>query len=203
MVLFLCTATMPCDNICLSTSSGLCHFYGLCTLSSGFNRFCLCTSSLEESLRRYTHYFERFRCHDQGQRVACDETMQILKRKMVVLQKEFGHAEGLEFLEDAIRQIIDCRRMLKWSFAFGYFSFAEPSARKDLFEFHQGMLEQHLDTLQELTEQLEPKTFTTGGTRAARLERLENFKTKLIDLTRVVGGFFRQIGDVFEHEMGS
>lgn len=44
-----------------------------------------------------------------------------------------------DFLENAVRQIIECRRFLKWSYAFAYFANWKPSLQsKLLFEDHQG-----------------------------------------------------------------
>ena len=47
----------------------------------------------------------------------------------------------LKFVTDAWSQVVDCRRMLKWTYAFGYYRFAEQSAaskpQQEFFEFNQ------------------------------------------------------------------
>ncbi len=47
----------------------------------------------------------------------------------------------LKFVTDAWAQVVDCRRMLKWTYAFGYYRFAEQSAatkpQQEFFEFNQ------------------------------------------------------------------
>lgn len=47
----------------------------------------------------------------------------------------------LKFVTDAWYQVVDCRRMLKWTYAFGYYRFAEDSAtnksQQEFFEFNQ------------------------------------------------------------------
>ena len=66
----------------------------------------------------------------------------------------------LKFVTDAWSQVVDCRRMLKWTYAFGYYRFAEDSAtnkpQQEFFEFNQvqmpnmhlcGMLHAHFTCL--------------------------------------------------------
>ena len=47
----------------------------------------------------------------------------------------------LKFVTDAWYQVVDCRRMLKWTYAFGYYRFADDSAtnkpQQEFFEFNQ------------------------------------------------------------------
>lgn len=47
----------------------------------------------------------------------------------------------LKFVTDAWSQVVDCRRMLKWTYAFGYYRFADDSApnkpQQEFFEFNQ------------------------------------------------------------------
>jgi ariadne-1 len=49
-----------------------------------------------------------------------------------------------------ILQVIECRRILKWTYAYGYYSFADEeddamSQRRHFFEFLQGDAERILD----------------------------------------------------------
>ena len=47
----------------------------------------------------------------------------------------------LKFVSDAWAQVVDCRRMLKWTYAFGYYRFADQTAaskpQQEFFEFNQ------------------------------------------------------------------
>ncbi|PHJ25898.1 ariadne family protein [Cystoisospora suis] len=153
----------------------------------------------EESLERYAHYFERYGAHSHGQRVASERQIaQMLKHMRALSQRTLRDVSEVEFLENAVKQIVECRRMLKWSYAFGFFAEWPEAHRKDLFEYHQGQLERSLDLLQEKTETFDPDDFLEGGEDG--LHRLQIFKAELIDLTRVIGGFFRNICTVFEDE---
>lgn len=121
----------------------------------------------------------------------------MLKHMRALSQRTLRDVSEVEFLENAVKQIVECRRMLKWSYAFGFFAEWPEPHRKDLFEYHQGQLERSLDILQEKTETFDPEDFLEGEDC---VHRLQVFKAELIDLTRVIGGFFRNISTVFEDE---
>ncbi|KAL8455398.1 hypothetical protein Emag_000782 [Eimeria magna] len=107
----------------------------------------------------------------------------------------FGANFDWDFLESGWLQVIECRRMLKWSYAFAYFAEFPESRQKHLFEFHQGQLERNLDILQEKLE-----TFDATDYLDKDVSELLSFKIQLVDLTSVVRGFFAKIFDVFEDE---
>ncbi|CDJ32882.1 IBR domain-containing protein, putative [Eimeria mitis] len=100
-----------------------------------------------------------------------------------------------DFLEKGWLQVVECRRMLKWSYAFAFFAEFPESRQKHLFEFHQGQLERNLDLLQERLETFEPKAYVDRDPAD-----LIAFKMQMLDLTAVVRGFFAKICDVFEDE---
>lgn len=57
----------------------------------------------------------------------------------------------VQFLRQAVEQVIDCRRVLKYTYALGYF-LQDGSPEKHLFEHQQEMLEKNTERLQEFTE---------------------------------------------------
>jgi len=57
----------------------------------------------------------------------------------------------VEFLRQAVEQVIDCRRVLKYTYALGYF-LQDGSPEKHLFEHQQEMLEKNTERLQEFIE---------------------------------------------------
>ncbi|CDJ67856.1 IBR domain-containing protein, putative [Eimeria necatrix] len=107
----------------------------------------------------------------------------------------FGEDFDWDFLEKGWLQVVECRRMLKWSYAFAFFAEFPESRQKHLFEFHQGQLERSLDLLQEKLETFEPKAYVDRDPAD-----LITFKMQLLDLTAIVRGFFAKICDVFEDE---
>merc|ERR1719258_832238 len=85
-------------------------------------------------------------------------------------------------------QVTDCRRILKWSYAYGYFATFD-ATRKDYFEYQQGSLEQKVDQLQELSEKTDLRALSEDPSRQKFLE----FKSELINLTKIVANFFTNL----------
>jgi ariadne-1 len=57
----------------------------------------------------------------------------------------------VQFLKNAMEQLIQCRRVLKYTYVFGYY-LTDGTARKRLFEHHQENLEKFTEHLSELSE---------------------------------------------------
>merc|ERR1719160_2066530 len=57
----------------------------------------------------------------------------------------------LQFLYDALRQVRTCRRVLKWTYVYGYY-LQESGPEKNLFEDLQKNLEEKTDKLHEMLE---------------------------------------------------
>jgi hypothetical protein len=96
-------------------------------------------------------------------------------------------------------QVIDCRRVLKWSYAYGYFAKFDEQ-RKNYFEYQQGQLEKKVDELQELSEKTDIERLfdKQGDTLEESLKPYSEFKEQLLRLTKVVGTFFTNLSKVFE-----
>ena len=62
----------------------------------------------------------------------------------------------LKFVTDAMSQIAECRRVLKWTYGFGFYNLEEDSVKKRFFEFIQADAEV---TLERLTETAGPVRF--------------------------------------------
>jgi ariadne-1 len=58
----------------------------------------------------------------------------------------------VQFLRQAAEQVIECRRVLKYTYVLGYF-LRDGTPDKQLFEHHQEMLEKNTERLHECTEQ--------------------------------------------------
>merc|ERR1719422_2264225 len=57
----------------------------------------------------------------------------------------------LQFLYDALKQVRACRRVLKWTYVYGYY-LEENGPEKNLFEHLQKNLEEKTDSLHEMLE---------------------------------------------------
>jgi ariadne-1 len=71
--------------------------------------------------------------------------------KMKLLQDLKGAGlNDVQFLYNAVDAVIECRRVLQWTYCFGYF--LSNGKEKDLFEMLQEDLEKHVETLHEFSE---------------------------------------------------
>ena len=103
-------------------------------------------------LERYLHYYQRFHGHDSALKFAAGQR-EAAERRMVERQEaQRSTWIDVQFLKHAAEQVIDCRRVLKYSYALGYF-LENDSLEKQLFEHHQELLEKNTEKLHEYTEQ--------------------------------------------------
>jgi ariadne-1 len=73
---------------------------------------------------------------------------------MVLLQESSDDAKwsDVEFLKTANEQLVECRRVLKYTYVFAYYMNSSALMRKERFEHHQEMLERFTENLSELSE---------------------------------------------------
>eukprot|EP01055_Gregarina_sp_Pseudo9_P000042 Gregarina_sp_Pseudo_9__41@NODE_1028_length_1958_cov_5_786868_g964_i0_p1_GENE_NODE_1028_length_1958_cov_5_786868_g964_i0NODE_1028_length_1958_cov_5_786868_g964_i0_p1_ORF_typecomplete_len631_score117_86IBR/PF01485_21/3e02IBR/PF01485_21/1e05IBR/PF01485_21/6_2e14RRM_2/PF04059_12/0_23_NODE_1028_length_1958_cov_5_786868_g964_i0881893 len=184
-----------------------------------------------DSLERYTHFYERYRAHMQGQRLA-EKTSATLRAKVAssmgvgedkkkqkadspkkakkeekpeVKPAEAGYhvdpsllvdSRFCDRMLDALTQIIDGRRLLKFSYAFGYYAdWSNCPQLKDLFEHQQGQLEWALDQISDQTEKFvfDTMILPTGD--------WHDFNRDLVNITRVVREFFNNMTQAFESDI--
>jgi ariadne-1 len=126
-------------------------------------------------LERYLHYYTRYHAHDSSERHA--RNVQMLKVDQSIEAMQSG-ANGLwvdlQFLRQAVLLVIECRRVLKYTYILGYFL---TGAAKQLFEYHQEMLEKNTDLLSEYTER----------------PPLEVDRAQVVNFTRITDKFLRDL----------
>ncbi|EAL63073.1 hypothetical protein DDB_G0288683 [Dictyostelium discoideum AX4] len=112
------------------------------------------TNRLE--LERYLYYYEKYINHGNIQKLekAIKEEAQI---KMQELEKANSTRAEVKYIEKGVDQLLDCRNILKYTYIYAFFSFADQNNQrvvtaKELFEFLQDDLEK---TMEKLTEQME------------------------------------------------
>ncbi len=103
-------------------------------------------NTAREELRKYIHYYTRYRNHDQSKKL--DEGVLAKTRKRIAqeVQATHGFLGELDYLEDTARTLISCRFMLKYSYVYAYF-LAEAGSGKILFESNQAQLEHWTELL--------------------------------------------------------
>ena len=155
-------------------------------------------AAAKHSLERYTHYYERWAAHGGSQRKAVADREEWETRKLRRLgDRQNTPPSQLRFIVDALAQIAECRRVLKWTYGFGYYHFeGGESAKKRFFEFAQADAEETLEHLTEAVE-TELETFLTETRDAAEFGA---FRGKLAGLTDITHKYFDTL--VVEIERG-
>ena len=81
------------------------------------------------SLERYTHYFERYTAHGAAHTKALADLGDMRVRRLEELATLVGQPlSQMRFVVDAMEQIAHCRRILKHTYAFGYYCMADDGA---------------------------------------------------------------------------
>lgn len=111
-------------------------------------------TNAKHELERYMFFYERYVSHLKSEQAA-DKHMTEINSKVLLLHKLKHYPDGeLTFLVDACRQVIKCRAVLKWSYAYGYYTI--PNKNKiqlNQFEFQQTDLEHFCEKMHMMVEQ--------------------------------------------------
>ncbi|GMI00166.1 hypothetical protein TrLO_g11698 [Triparma laevis f. longispina] len=133
----------------------------------------------QRELDRYLHYYQRYHAHAQAQKFAKKQLEQT-EQRMVQLQDGNTNTSWIDvqFLKTATEQLVECRRLLKYTYTFAYYLDPEDkTGKKERFEHHQEMLEKFTENLSELSEQ--------------SLDKMD--RTSVVNMTRVVDRFVKNI----------
>ena len=106
----------------------------------------------KRDLDRYLHYYKRYHAHKEAEAFAKKQLMET-ETRMVKLQesKDIKWAD-VEFLKTANEQLVECRRVLKYTYVFAYYLHPHTRTQRERFEHHQEMLERFTEHLSHLVE---------------------------------------------------
>ncbi|KAL5711400.1 RBR-type E3 ubiquitin transferase [Ranunculus cassubicifolius] len=140
-------------------------------------------------LLRYAHYYERWAANNKSRVKALEDLRHTKDVHIDILRVNQAEIEiQLKFLVDAWEQIVECRRVLMWTYAYGYYLPEKEKAKKKLFEYLQGQAERQLERLHhikmDLVEYLEADKPSKG---------FHEFRAKLIDLTNTSRVYFENL----------
>jgi len=108
-------------------------------------------SKAKAELDRYLHYYKRYQGHDMSLKFASKQRDNAEKRMLEMQESEKSAWIDVQFLKQAVEQVIECRRILKYTYVLGHY-LKDNTTEKELYEHHQEMLEKHTERLSELTE---------------------------------------------------
>ncbi len=108
-------------------------------------------SEMKHELDRYMHHWNRFANHQQSIKFAEKTRSAVTKRIDKLNNQENVNQKLVSFILDAVDAVIRCKRVLRWTYVFGFYFTGNPNL-KLLFESQQSMLEEFTDQLHEFTE---------------------------------------------------
>ena len=106
-------------------------------------------SQIKLELEKYANYFESYNEEEKNLKIAegLKNRVQLYKE---TLEKEKNQPYlELNFLDEALETVIDCHRILKNTYIFGYFMISQENS---VYTHHQEMLRKEADLLHELIE---------------------------------------------------
>ncbi|KAI3947109.1 hypothetical protein MKX01_015400 [Papaver californicum] len=147
-------------------------------------------------IEKYAHYYERWALNHKSMGQAVRELKEMqsehIENLSIKLRKP---GTELEFISDAWLQIIECRRVLKWSYAYGYYLPVHELVKKQFFEYVQGEAESGLERLHRCAEK-ELKLYLKD---VNLLELFGDLDRKLKELTLVTGNYFKNLVRALEN----
>ncbi|WOG86986.1 hypothetical protein DCAR_0206205 [Daucus carota subsp. sativus] len=149
----------------------------------------------KNSLERYTHYYERWATNQSSRQKAVADLHQMQTVHLEKLSEKHKVPESqLKFVVEAWSQIVECRRVLKWTYAYGFYLPEDELAKRQFFEYLQGEAEANLERLHQCAEK-ELQNYLGDGTS----EDFNSFRTKLAGLTSVTRNYFENLVRALEN----
>ena len=125
-------------------------------------------------LERYANFFESYENEERAEKYANKLTPIILQYKKDLEEKKNQPHLELVFLDDAVKTVIDCHRILKNTYVYGYYMKTtknKKTSETSLYIHHQEMLRRDADQLHELLEMGELS-------KIIKIEILDDFNKK-------------------------
>ena len=133
-------------------------------------------------LERYANYFESYQNEEKAENYA-DKLKKTVEgyKKSLEQEKNQPHSE-VKFLDDAINCVIECHRILKNTYIFGYYMKSNKNSGASLYNHHQEMLRREADRLHELLEMGELSKIINIITLEEFNKEYAKFKGKILSL---------------------
>ncbi|KAL0452078.1 UNVERIFIED_CONTAM: putative E3 ubiquitin-protein ligase ARI8 [Sesamum latifolium] len=141
-------------------------------------------------LERYAHYYERWASNHKSMQTALADLEWLRTARIRKLANVQAEPEALlQFVLEAWIQIADCRLILKWTYAYGYYMPQDKSEKVRFFEYLQGQAETALERLHHCAEKEMEKYLNAGKPS----EDFRDFRAKLAGLTNVTRNYFENL----------
>ncbi|CAN6276135.1 unnamed protein product [Urochloa humidicola] len=144
----------------------------------------------KNSLERYTHYYERWAANQSSRQKALGDLQSLQNDKLEKLSDIQSQPESqLKFIIEAWLQIVECRRVLKWTYAYGFYLPDHEHAKRQFFEYLQGEAESGLERLHQCAEK-ELQVYLEAESPS---KDFNDFRTRLAGLTSVTRNYFENL----------
>jgi len=140
----------------------------------------------KSELAKYTFYYERYNNHDKAMKIAMKQLEEVDEKIMVLNKARNFPLMELQFLKEASIALIGVRRVLKNSYAYGYY--ITDLKEKPIFEGLQGNLENNCDHLHQL---LEKDLSIYAKESIVDDSPFFNYKSELVNYFEITKNFFR------------
>jgi ariadne-1 len=156
-------------------------------------------AKLKHELERYIHYFNRYMNHSKALGLAL--------RMRNAIEYSIYHFNVLKnislpdltFLREGVETIIRSRRLLKYSYVFGFYLKEIPE--KTLFEHTQSLLESNADKLHELMESDTIQNMLALLDWDDFMSEFKVFRNSIIDLYSATNKFIENLLNAIENQM--
>ncbi|KAG6557972.1 hypothetical protein Mapa_000151 [Marchantia paleacea] len=191
------TCTPPCKFefcwLCLGDwRDHACNRYGGATRE--YNEADRRRDMAKSSLDRYTHYYERWATNETSRTKALADLRQMEEVQINRLSDvQSQPVSQLKFVTAAWNQIVECRRVLKWTYAYGYYLPEEERAKRQFFEYLQAEAESGLERLHKCAEKDLLMFLEVDDTTL-----FNDFRIRLQGLTHVTRSYFENLMKALE-----
>ncbi|KAK1391242.1 putative E3 ubiquitin-protein ligase ARI5 [Heracleum sosnowskyi] len=139
---------------------------------------------------RYVYYFQRWDANHKAQEKEVADLCNIKGNLVEVLEKKHCcNGGGFKFLTEAWKQIVECRRFLKWTYVYGYYMPEHANSKTTLFEYLQGEAEMALERLHDCAENTLNLCLKFDDTT----NKFETLEVELLDRTAVTKKHFKNL----------
>jgi ariadne-1 len=109
------------------------------------------TQNAKQELERYLHYYKRYQAHHEAQKFAKKQLEETESKRFQESLKSSKWTDSA-FLKAANAQLVECRRVLKYTYIYAFYIDSSTEMAKQRFEHHQEMLEKFTENLSHESE---------------------------------------------------
>ncbi|XP_044955916.1 probable E3 ubiquitin-protein ligase ARI7 [Hordeum vulgare subsp. vulgare] len=149
------------------------------------------------SLDRYMHYYERWVAHEHSRQRASEDMFELESAREGYVDGSAAAEEAqrqLGFLIDAYRQILEGRRMLRWTYAYGYYADWD---KLNLLQCLQGEAEGSLERLHGMAEAERTGSENYYGGDGG----VSSYFDRLTKLTKQTHDYFESMAEAFQTDL--